>query len=73
MYIFTISHEQKDYDCNIAHVIVADLTEEVRELAKSKSQAEGTDIWDKAPIKKIGEYTGKKTYSHIVLTNCFHG
>lgn len=69
MYIFKISHEQINYDCNLGHVIVATNKAQVRELAKSVKGDELPEIWDKAPIEKIGEYTGLKKKPFIVLTD----
>lgn len=59
------------YDCNNAHVIVANNEYEVRDLAIKKAADEGEEVWKNAPIQVFGDYTGSLTEPFILLTD-FH-
>ena len=69
MKIYTIEHEDFNYDAYLGHVIVANSEDEVREIAKSKSADEGKDVWDIAKVEECGEYTCHRTEPFVLLSD----
>ncbi len=69
MKIFTIKHQETDYDCYLGHTIVANTAEEVRKIAKSKSADEGREIWDTAEVIECGIYTCHRTKPFILMSD----
>ena len=69
MKIYTIEHDEFNYDAYLGHVIVANDKKEVREIAKKGSADEGKEVWDKAKIIIEGEYTGKKKEPFTMLSD----
>lgn len=73
MKIYTIKHDQVDYDAYLGHVIVANSEDEVREIAKNKSADEGKEIWDSAKVEEHGFYTCHRTEPFILLSDFHNG
>ena len=69
MKIYTIEHEVFNYDAYLGHVIVANSEDEVREIAKSKSEDEGKDIWNTAKVEEHGDYTCHRTEPFVLLSD----
>lgn len=68
MKIYTIKHDENEYDSFLSHAIVANTELEVRCLAKLDPGDEGEEIWDTAKIEEQGEYTGNKTEPFILMS-----
>ena len=69
MKIYTIGHEEFEYDAYMGHVVVANNELEVRELAKKVSVFEGEIVWETAKIEQHGDYTCHRTEPFILLSN----
>ena len=69
MKIYTIEHEEFNYDAYLGHTVVANSESEVRELAKEISADEGKDIWDSAKVEEHGEYTCHRTEPFILMSD----
>jgi hypothetical protein len=69
MKIFTIELKEFGYDFFVGHTIVANSDEQVRELAKSVSAAEGQEVWNKAEVIECGDYTYHRTEPFILMSD----
>ena len=69
MKIYTIEHENFNYDAYMGHTVVANSELEVRELAKGISADEGKEIWDTAKVEEHGEYTCHRTEPFILMSD----
>ena len=69
MNIYTIKHENFEYDSYMGHVIVANSELEVREITKKKSADEGKEVWETAKIEECGKYTCHRTEPFILLSD----
>ena len=69
MKIYTIEHEEFNYDAYLGHVIVANSEDEVREIAKSNSADEGKEVWNTAKVEECGEYTCHRTEPFVLLSD----
>lgn len=69
MKIYTIEHEEFNYDAYLGHVIVANSEDEVREIAKSKSADEGKKVWNTAKVEECDEYTCHRTEPFVLLSD----
>jgi len=61
MNIYTIEHENFEYDSYMGHVIVANSEIEVREIAKKEAADEGKEVWETAKVEECGKYTCHRT------------
>ena len=71
IYLITCDTEEVEYNYYSGHVIIADNEHEVREVAKILSTNEGKEVWDKAHIEFLGEYTKDVEKPFMVLSS-FH-
>ena len=69
MKIYTIEHEEFNYDAYLGHVIVANSEDEVREIAKSNSADEGKEVWNTAKVEECGEYTCHRKEPFVLLSD----
>lgn len=70
MKIYKISHSQFEYDTHDGHIIAADNTDQVIELAQKQDSSHFYDIWkNEAIIEQLGEYTGTSTEPVILLSS----
>ena len=68
MNIYELSRDTEDWDCFIAHVVVAHSRREAKELADSGREP-CSPSWGSAKITKVGIYTGRRKTPFVVLSD----
>lgn len=69
MNIYTIEHENFQYDSYMGHVIVANSETEVREIAKKEARNEGEEVWETTKVEECGKYTCDRIEPFILLSD----